>query len=44
MLFVKFPAFYMDVLTRATGITCSLTRDDDTLKTNFTTTCTLITS
>ncbi|CAD8157594.1 unnamed protein product [Paramecium octaurelia] len=43
ILFVQFPSFYMDPLSRATGVTCSITRDDDNTKTNFTTTCTIIT-
>lgn len=33
----------MDPLSRATATTCSITRDDDNTKTNFTTTCTVIT-
>lgn len=34
----------MDVLSRTNDITCSLTRDDDTLKNNFIKNCTLLTN
>lgn len=34
----------MDTLSRSTGITCDLTRDDDTTSTNYTSTCTLLSS
>lgn len=43
ILYIEFPPFYMDPLSRATAITCSIIRDDDNTKTNFTTTCTVIT-